>query len=446
MENKKSLCKIFDCCDTKILYNGFDNTLSELDSELQNVLGNEDNIYNNQCFEGVSCEYDIGLIKLKSSGMLRHVVFSLTEDCNFRCKYCGYHDNRFSSETSPKSINEATLVRALDFIIIHSSEGCDTLISFYGGEPLLKLDSIKFAIAYLEKKNHWGHKFYYRLTTNGTLLKGNVVDYLVSKDVTCTISLDGPAYLHDRYRVYKDNKPTYSDIIENVKHIAKKYPQYYKNNIRFNTVISPPFNRLIPKSYFEKSNVFRIDVSIGDYFRDILNTEHGISPTDLIDNNTHIVKINFSSDEILKDMNFIETMKKYMCIGIKDERKFIFPSGFCNPLVKRIHIGVDGKLMLCERVDEKNPNFHFGNVFDGYNYEKIDLLYRYTNKILEGNCNKCWAFRFCDACFATLDKIEYDGDYCKKFRKYAERGITNYLNLKFYNKRFDSIMNSISTD
>jgi uncharacterized protein len=446
MENKRLLYKVFDCCGTKILYNGFDNTLAELDSKLQSSLNDVNSTLNNECFAGISCEHDVELVKLKSNSMLRHVVISMTEDCNLRCKYCGYHDNRFVNSNHLKTIDEITLRKALDFIADHSMEAYDTLITFYGGEPLLKFDLIKFAISYLEKKNCLGHKYNYRISTNGTLLESTVVDYLVSKDIICVVSLDGPVYIHDRYRVYKNSTPTYSDIINILKRIAKKHPNYYKNNIRFNAVISPPYNPSSPKDFFEKSNVFRIDVAIGEYFRELLKTEYGIKTMGDINQNLSVERVNFRSDEIFVNMRFIEALKKYVCIGTKDSRSLVFPSGFCYPLVKRIHIGIDGKIILCERVDENNSYFHFGDVFMGYDFSKIDYLYKYTCQILAGNCDVCWAFRFYDACFATLGKIGYNGDYCKKFRKVAEQGVLNYLNLKFYNKRFDSIMQSISTD
>jgi len=95
-----------------------------------------------------------------------------------------------------------TLKRALDFIISHSADSYETTITFYGGEPLLGFDLIKFSIEFLEDKNYKGHKYNYRITTNGTLLDLGVIDFLASKEVMCSISLDGPVFIHDRYRVY----------------------------------------------------------------------------------------------------------------------------------------------------------------------------------------------------------------------------------------------------
>ena len=441
----KDLCKILDCHGTKIIYNGFDNTITEFDSKLEETLNNENSIYFKEYSIEILCEYDIENVRLKSNSMLRHAIISLTENCNLRCKYCAYHDVRFTNTNPLNDMSEATLKSALDFISTHSADSYETTVSFYGGESLLQLDKIKYAVEYLEKKNWRGQKYNFRITTNGTLLEAEVVDYLVSKDIMCVISLDGPVFIHDRYRVYKEGSPTYADIIGNIKNIAGKYPKYYKKNISFNTVMSPPNNRPVPSDYFGKSDVFFIDVTVGDYFRELLRNEHGIE----FERNsevTPIQRIDMGTQEVLQNWDYLSSLKKFMHVGEKNKRKSIFPSGFCPPLERRIHIGVDGKIMLCERADENNPLFHLGDVFTGYDFEKMDLLYKHTYSILKGNCDKCWAFRFCTTCFIHLGEVEYNGDYCKSIRKTTEQDLVNFLEFKYSNRRFDEVMQSISVD
>jgi len=86
----KNLCKIIACNDSKYLYNGFDNTLIELDDILEKALDDKDSVYFNIYPTNVSCEYDIDDIKIKSNSRISHAVISLTDNCNLSCKYCGY--------------------------------------------------------------------------------------------------------------------------------------------------------------------------------------------------------------------------------------------------------------------------------------------------------------------------------------------------------------------
>jgi uncharacterized protein len=309
-----------------------------------------------------------------------------------------------------------------------------------GGEPLLGLDLIEFTIEYLGDKNYKGHKYNYHITTNGTLLDLKVIDYLASKDVKCAVSLDGPVFINDRYRVYEGDNPTYADIVKNLQKIAKKFPRYYEKNIEFQAVISPPHDRSIPKDYFGKNQVRFINVTIGDYFSRLLRNKYGLELKEAMP--LHIGDM--SKDELIKNRVYISSLKKYINIGEKDIRNSIFPSGFCVPLVKRIFITADGKIVLCERVDEDNPLFQLGDVTAGYDFDKINFLYEHVNSILSGNCNKCWAFRFCNACFASLHLVKYDGDFCKLTRHENEKDLINFLEFKFNNKRFAEIMQAIS--
>ena len=446
----KDLCKIFDCDDKKILYNGFDNTITELDNQIEEALNDTKGVYFNEYFTEVFCEYDIEDIKLKANNMLSHAIISLTDDCNLRCKYCGYHDTRYKNSNSLKDIDEITLKKALDFIIDHSVDAYETGISFYGGEPLLRFDLIKFAIKYLEDRNYHGHKYSYNVTTNCTLLNSEVIDYFVEKNILCAISLDGPIFIHDRYRVYEDGNPTHIDIMKNLKRIAKKSPKYYEEKIIFQAVVSPPYEYHIPKDYFGKKEVRFIDVSIGDYFSELLKNEYGLDLSGFEikkENELMLMKMSdMSKDELIKNINYIGSLEKYMGIGEKDIRSSIFPSGFCIPLVTRIFIGTTGRIGLCERVDEDNQHFQLGDIIAGYDFDRINLLYKHTSAILAEHCNKCWAFRFCRACYKNLDMIKFDGDFCNLIRCEIEQDIKTFLEFKRGNKRFKEIMQSISID
>jgi uncharacterized protein len=442
----KDLCKIIDVNDSKYLYNGVDNSLLRIDSILQNILNDKDSIYFNKYCTSVFFDYDMDEIRAKLSKGLSHAIISLTDNCNLRCQYCGYQDTRYKNN-SLRSMDESTLKTALDFIISHATDSHETTVSFYGGEPLLYFDLIKLAIEYIENRNYRGHQYKYQITTNGTLLGLKEIEYFVSKNIKCVISLDGPCSIHDRYRIYKEGYSSYADIIKNIKTIANKFPAYYNQNIEFQAVVSPPYDLLMPRDFFDKSKVQYINVSIGDYFSRLLRDKYGLELNGLELKDAVPLQIgDMSKDELIKNISYIGYLKKYMDIGENDMRKFVFPSGFCIPLVKRIFISVNGKIAICEQVDENNPLFQLGDLVTGYDFDKINLLYKYTNSVLAENCNKCWAFRFCRACFKNLDLVKFDGDFCKMIRHEIEQDIVNILDFKFNNKRYTEIMQAISVE
>lgn len=88
---------------------------------------------------------------------LSQLILSVTEDCNFRCKYCTFseefNNNRNHSlkymdfETSKKAINIYLkyIKKGIKYNIFRVPVFC-----FYGGEPLLNFDLIKKSVDYIK--------------------------------------------------------------------------------------------------------------------------------------------------------------------------------------------------------------------------------------------------------------------------------------------------------
>ena len=108
-------------------------------------------------------------------------------------------------------------------------------ISFYGGEPLLNMDFIKQVISYTEQLPQTGRTFKYSMTTNGMLLDKSL-DYLVDKDFTLLISLDGDEE-GQGYRIDHAGNNSFQRVFKNIMLLKEKYPSFWENNINFNAVL-----------------------------------------------------------------------------------------------------------------------------------------------------------------------------------------------------------------
>ena len=127
---------------------------------------------------------------------LRQLVFEVTDACNLKCKYCGYGDLYYGydkRESKYLSVNKAkVLLNYLSNIWnanITDEESPLTYISFYGGEPLLNIAFIKEIIAYVESLK-LKRDILFSMTTNAMLLD-KYMDFLVEKNFSLLISLDG---------------------------------------------------------------------------------------------------------------------------------------------------------------------------------------------------------------------------------------------------------------
>jgi len=125
-----------------------------------------------------------------------HVV-PLTASCNLACVYCRTSKMRATSANKNPTLDE--LKRIVDFAL--SSPLKHQTLEFGVGEPTLRTEIMFKVISYAERvAEAKGKRVEFRLTTNGILLDNETVDRLIAHGVHISISIDGPANLHDRLR------------------------------------------------------------------------------------------------------------------------------------------------------------------------------------------------------------------------------------------------------
>ncbi|WKR22089.1 radical SAM/SPASM domain-containing protein [Actinomyces israelii] len=152
------------------------------------------------------------------SGKARRVVLILTERCNLGCSYC-YAGKGAYGKSSLNRIQAQQIDDEVSFLERTFPLGIEHL-QFFGGEPLLEIRAIG------ELCERASNSFSMResarsIVTNGTVLNESILEVLVSNNISVTVSLDGPAELHDRYRVFKKGgRGSFESIIKNAERMA----------------------------------------------------------------------------------------------------------------------------------------------------------------------------------------------------------------------------------
>lgn len=112
-------------------------------------------------------------------------TFILTGDCNFDCSYCYQKKGTTSLDTSQ-------ITKALSFFLPYLSY--DSNVHFTGGEPLLSFNQIKGAVNYIQDRAKTFHKkIHYSVTTNGSLINDDILDFLRFHRFSMVLSFDGLA-------------------------------------------------------------------------------------------------------------------------------------------------------------------------------------------------------------------------------------------------------------
>ncbi|MFB0564655.1 MAG: radical SAM protein [Candidatus Aminicenantaceae bacterium] len=107
----------------------------------------------------------------------------LTDKCNFNCPYC-------YQKKGEKILDFSIIEKSLDFFLPYLKEEC--YVNFTGGEPLLALENLKKTVSYIQNKNKGQRKhIQYSLTTNGSLIDDEVLNFLKQHRFSLMVSFDG---------------------------------------------------------------------------------------------------------------------------------------------------------------------------------------------------------------------------------------------------------------
>ena len=157
---------------------------------------------------------------------LTTLVVNVTSKCNLSCTYCYEYgeDKIVEASTKPRFMTEETAKKSVDFMFAESGESPVVHLTFFGGETLLNFKVLKSALAYAnERAAVLGKRVDTSLTTNATLLRDEVIDWMVENDVGVTVSMDGDKEQQDRYRTFANGAGSYDVILPNIKQLLARH-------------------------------------------------------------------------------------------------------------------------------------------------------------------------------------------------------------------------------
>ncbi|MBF0625966.1 MAG: radical SAM protein [Magnetococcales bacterium] len=143
---------------------------------------------------------------------LNKLTLLISELCNFSCLYCC--GNAYAKgQPMSRDILELALDR---FMAIY--RGQVRAIMFFGGEPMLNQPVLWHAMdrARALATRHDQPPPSFSMVSNGSLFTPAVVRRLADYRVRVTVSLDGPARVHDRQRLTRDGRPTHALVTEGI--------------------------------------------------------------------------------------------------------------------------------------------------------------------------------------------------------------------------------------
>lgn len=378
-------------------------------------------------------------------GSVPKITLQITQACNLRCRYCPYSNNDGVSQRqhANNAMSFDIAKKSIDFLINHSKDLRQINIGFYGGEPLLEFELIKKCVAYANDKAE-GKNLTYSMTTNGTLLDEEKVEFLQENNVMLVISLDGPRENHDRNRRFAVNGcGTFDTIMERIERLKLKYPEYIAK-VAFNIVIDP-------EADFCSTN---------DFYMGFDAVKGARLSSTVIDTKFSNEGLNFTEDYVIK--RSYETYKMYLNKLGKLDKQYVSPiserefyifqafvddfvpsyrlpetvhhGGPCVPGGQRLFIDINGNMFPCERCSETSEVMKIGHIDTGFDIDKARVLLN-IGKLTESECKNCWAIRGCRLCATMADNVkelsaELKRGHCRMSRNIYESNLKDYAVLK----------------
>lgn len=140
-------------------------------------------------------------------------VMQPTPFCNIDCSYCYLPDRKSKATMSLEVVRRIAEE-------VFSSDAVEAPIVFlwHLGEPLVvPITFYEEAFAAIESVNRqFDRPYSHSFQTNGTLIHAGWIELFKRHRVGIGVSIDGPAFIHDRVRVNRLGKGTHADVLRGI--------------------------------------------------------------------------------------------------------------------------------------------------------------------------------------------------------------------------------------
>jgi uncharacterized protein len=127
----------------------------------------------------------------------RAFALELTKGCNLRCGYCYYADRDDAYDPATR-MSRAVAERSVDLLLASAAGDDPVHVHLFGGEPLLDFALLRHVVQYgARRAAALERRITFEVTTNGTRLEADVIEFLNEHRVHVGVSFDGPPAVQD---------------------------------------------------------------------------------------------------------------------------------------------------------------------------------------------------------------------------------------------------------
>lgn len=289
------------------------------------------------------------------------LTLCLTHDCTLRCRYC------YAGRKYAHAMSRETAERGMDIGLaeaIRTGRGVD--LSFFGGEPLLEWELLQHCHDYLKQKAaEQGVRVRFGITTNGTLLTRERLEWLAEQNFLVALSIDGSPAMHNLNRSYADGRGSHAEAAA----ALELMPQFPKLRSRIICVVNPANHHLLVEGvqWLHAHHHGTIGLNF-DFWSEWSDAQFDSLRAQL-EQLQQLILESYRGGQPLRVDNFEDKI-----------RSALLPPGKscaqCRIGEQELAISVDGNFFPCSRLvgEGDSPELTFGHVNTGIDRVKQNLL------------------------------------------------------------------------
>ncbi len=340
-----------------------------------------------------------------------HVTLHVAHACNIKCAYCFAHGGDYGGPPGLMHLDVAH--QAVRWALVSAIPHKRCQIDFFGGEPLLNFELIQSTVPYAREYAHeLGVGVSFGVTTNGSLLSEEIVQYLTGEEIQVMVSVDGNAAIQDRLRKFNDGSKTFDVVAQGVKRLTQKSAGQVTVHA---TMTSFNMDGDAIERDLEKLGAAQLE------FAQVVaspNVPYAFREEHLPELKRGLYKkskreleaiLNGSQNAGFFD-EYIERLMRRdnVCHGCQGGKTFFA-------------VAADGAIYFCSSLAD-SPEFKMGDVFAGLDVQIQDRIKETFQVDNRTDCRACWARNLCggsclfDARTSTGDPLKPNPVSCEQIR------------------------------
>lgn len=336
--------------------------------------------------------------------ILKSLCLHIAHDCNLRCGYCFAGTGDFGGYRAMMS--KETAEKAVEFAIAGSKMRHNLELDLFGGEPLMNTEVVKHVINYVRRREfETGKNIKLTLTTNGTLLNDDIIQFLNDNRVMLVLSLDGKKETHDNMRPFPNKTGSYDAAVRGFKKVieSRNGKNYYLRGTYTH------FNPHFAEDTLDMTKIGKelsVEPVVG------IDEPYVLSEADLpvlyeeYDKLARAYLQKRREGDAFDFFHFNVALDNGPCVAKR--------LAGCGAGHEYFAITPEGDIYPCHQFVGREE-YKLGTLETGVVKPDLVQKFRYTHVMTKTECSTCWARFFCSGgCHANADLI--NGDISKPYQ------------------------------